>query len=492
MRALLLACVLALLTPVLARAETYFMLVGSEARSFDQPPLVRKDRRDYVIGAAVGLRERDPRFAAGDLLAGGTATYVKLTAAEAEGYRLSFNPLHNLLQLSGKVERLDFNANTGVLELRAATPIAVRGAQDPDDQSLVTLTIEGGYIADETPRDFPAAKLVTRLSFKAQPELGRSFIYARQPGRVGFALSGSGSEAAVHFGNFVSIADVRKSASGELAVTLQAGSKVTPRTQLLDSPPRLVVDLPGAKVLGQGQSYKGQGKAASVQLKAGADGARLTIALSARLDFRVLGSDGGARQQVQLLPYSAGAASRRAGRAIVIDRGHGGSDVGAIGVKGGIYEKTLNDQISKRLAAELKRLGYTVLETRTDDRWVSLGARADYANLLLPWLFVSVHCNSFDPAHQGVIVFVHPEASQASRQAARLVHDEFVAATQAPTKGVRDSDYFVLRETVMPSILVECGFMSNAEECGRLCDPAYQQKMAVGMARGIDRFVTGQ
>jgi N-acetylmuramoyl-L-alanine amidase len=239
---------------------------------------------------------------------------------------------------------------------------------------------------------------------------------------------------------------------------------------------------------GGARSYKPQGRATSVRLEQGPTGVRLTIGMSSRLDWRILRSDGGAKQQIQLLPYGA---SKRAGRAILVDAGHGGSDTGAIGAVGGVYEKELNSEISSRLVAELQRLGYTVLQTRPDDRFVSLGTRGDYANLLLPWLFVSVHCNSYYPDHQGVITFVHPDAGEESRSAAALVHEEFLAATGAESKGVREEDYFVLRETVIPSILIECGFMTHTEECGKLCDPAYQQKIAEGIAKGIDRFVLG-
>ncbi|MDQ3023656.1 MAG: hypothetical protein M3R04_04605, partial [bacterium] len=103
------ALVLALLAPAIARADTFHMLVGSEVVRFDHAPLVRSAGRSWVSGAAVGLIEADKRFTAAERQAGGAATYVDYDAARREGYRLSYNPLQNLLQLSGRIERLDYN-----------------------------------------------------------------------------------------------------------------------------------------------------------------------------------------------------------------------------------------------------------------------------------------------------------------------------------------------------------------------------------------------
>jgi N-acetylmuramoyl-L-alanine amidase len=497
--------------PAIAHADTYFMLVGSAARSFDHPPLVRSGGKSWVSGAAVGLLDRDKRFAAAELLEGGSAKYVALSAAEREGYRLSYNPLHNLLQLSGKVGRLDYDSAKGTLHLGCLTPISVTGQINEGDPALLEFTIEGGWMPEAPPRDYPADPLVTRLSFKSQPELGRTFVFARQPARIGFSIvrderaaragepgspqgqaDRSAAEVGIHFGNFIELTDLRKSASGEMAVTLELGSRSEAKAQLLSGPPRLVVDFAGAKVDGTARSYKPQGRATSVRLENGPAGARLTIGLPGRLDWRILRGDGGARQQVQLLPYAAGGGNPRAGRTILLDAGHGGVDDGATGVVGGVKEKDLNLDITDKLAANLRTLGYNVLLTRPEDRFVSLGSRGDYANLLLPWVFVSVHCNSYTAEHQGVITFVHPAAGEDSRRLAQLVDSEFVAATGAVDKGVHEEDFFVLRETVIPSILVECGFMTHTEECGRLCDPAYQQKIADGIARGIDRYVLGE
>lgn len=503
---LTIACLLAMLAfaaPVLARADTYHMLVGSETRSFDHPPLVMHSSKGWITGQAVGLIERDRRFTPEELLSGGTVSYVSLTAAEREGYRLSYNPLNNLLQLAGRVERLDYDPGRGDLRVGALTPITLTGRQKPDDRTLIELTVEGGWIGEIPARDYPGDPLAKRISFKGQPELGRSFIFVRQPQRIGFAISEDtlaatasrqpGQMYLVRFGNFVELTALRKSASGEMAITLELGSKVEPRAQLLSGPTRLVVDFPGAKLDGGPRNYRPQGTASSVRLEAGPTGARLVVGMPSRLDWRILSSNGGARQQLQLLPFASAGGNPRAGRAILIDAGHGGSDSGAVAVDpGGTYEKELTSAISARLKGELQRLGYTVLETRPGDKFVSLGQRGDYANLLLPWLFVSVHCNSFKPELEGVITFIHNDAGAESRRAAQLVQQEFVAATGAVDKGVREEDFFVLRETVMPSILVECGFMSHTEECGRLCDPAYQQKIAEGIARGIDRYVLGK
>jgi N-acetylmuramoyl-L-alanine amidase len=187
-------------------------------------------------------------------------------------------------------------------------------------------------------------------------------------------------------------------------------------------------------------------------------------------------------------PLNRARASRN--RVIMIDAGHGGSDPGASGVIPGTHEKNLVLSMCMMLQEELEQMGYTVLQTRTSDRFVSLGARTDYANEVLPYIFVSLHCNSFtDPAMEGLLTFIHPAASQDSRRLAALVESEAALASGAVEKGVREANFFVLRETVMPSILIEAGFLTHRDECGRLCDPKYQGSMMRGVAKGIDRFI---
>jgi len=167
---------------------------------------------------------------------------------------------------------------------------------------------------------------------------------------------------------------------------------------------------------------------------------RVVLDLTERADYRLLSTDDGARYYIQLLPpvsLLATAGELRQGRVIMVDPGHGGSDPGAEGVLAGVWEAPVNLEISFYLVDALKDMGYGVLLTRDRDRFVSLGARADYANQVLPYLFVSVHTNSLDdPDYQGIMTFHHP-ASQRGPRLAALIQEELLKATGAVDKRVR-------------------------------------------------------
>jgi N-acetylmuramoyl-L-alanine amidase len=287
-----------------------------------------------------------------------------------------------------------------------------------------------------------------------------------------------------------------KSSSGEISLNVQLGATCKVHDEFVDSPPRLVIDFPGAVFDDASQTLKvNQGRVTNIRVGSPEPGTvRVVIDLIERVDYRILANDGGARYYIQLLPpasRTAPAGQQRLGRTIMIDAGHGGSDPGASGVIPGVAETALNLQIANGVADELRKLGYSTLMTRKSDRFVSLGARTDYANEVLPYLFVSVHCNSIESADfQGVMTFHHP-SSETSTRLAELIHAEVLKTTGAVDKGVRTANFFVLRETVMPSVLVECGFLTNPAECRKLIDPKYQRLVAQGIARGVDRYVTG-
>jgi N-acetylmuramoyl-L-alanine amidase len=523
---LLLGSVLAA-APSAAGQDAYFILLGTRLAALDGPAVVRLGGGDYINLAALAqlqapqaMQAADAAptylvgghqlaFAAGGALSlDGTALavgelrdfrggrYLASSVLERMGLRLSFNSTQDLYQLLGQVARVDYSASPPLLSVACSVPLSVYGEQV--DGSNVTLTLEGAWLAETRPRELPAGGAVSRLGFKSQPELGRSFIYVRQPQRTGFKIDCDPQVgyARIKFANFLQLANWQQSSSGEISLNVQLGAPVEIETQLLDNPPRLVADFAGASYEDATQSIPVRsGRASSVRVGAPQAGSvRVVLDLTEAVDWRVLRDDDGARYFIQLLPRverTAPPSRRRVGRTVMIDAGHGGSDPGAQGVLSGVWEAPLTLAISKLLKARLEDLGYTVLLTRQADRFTSLGTRGDYANSVLPYVFVSIHCNSIEtPEFSGLMSFHYPGSVEGEKLAG-LVEAEALAATGAVDKGVREANFFVLRETVMPSTLVECGFLTNKDECALLIDPDYQARLAAGIARGIDRYVTG-
>jgi len=541
-----LAIVLALLGAALAPAQaaTYYLQLGTKVARFDHLPVIEAQGTTYITlalldelglgatemaeedsaesglaaaetgtsgwrnyrlaahtlavtdGAAPAVKLDGTALAARETYAYQGASYLSRAAYARAGFGLAYSALEGLYQVVGLIHQVDYSPEPPRLTVACLTPISVDWEQV--DESRVTLMVEGGYLDDTTACQFAGDKCLDRIGFKSQPELGRSFIYLRQPRRTGFKVTCDPDVgyASVSFGSYFQLADFYKTSSGEIAVAVQLGAPCAVRHELLADPPRVVVDFPGVYHREATQQREVNiGSVERIRVGVPSEGTvRVVLDLSAPLDYRVLSDDDGARYYIQLLPRTpvvATAPQRRVGRTIMLDAGHGGSDPGAPGVVGNIYEAPLALAITLKLAEELSALGYNVINTRRDDRFVSLGERTDWANRELPYLFISIHCNWLeDPEFSGAMTFHHPASYQGPRLA-QLIQQEMVRATGAVDKGVRKANFFVLRETVMPAALVECGFMSNRSECQRLMDSAYQRRIAQGIARGIDRFVTG-
>lgn len=168
---------------------------------------------------------------------------------------------------------------------------------------------------------------------------------------------------------------------------------------------------------------------------------------------------------------------------IVIDPGHGGKDPGAT-TKIGVYEKDIALAVALKVGALLK--DDEVVYTRTEDVYVGLSERALIANQAQAGLFVSIHCNSVDDesAH-GMEVYHHTHASEAAKRAARAIYDKLLPASGLRGRGVKSKDLAVLRETKMPAVLVELGFISNPGDRAKLTDFTWQDDAALAIAEGI-------
>lgn len=174
---------------------------------------------------------------------------------------------------------------------------------------------------------------------------------------------------------------------------------------------------------------------------------------------------------------------------IVIDAGHGGHDSGAVGSSA--YEKDIALRAAQSLENQLKQLGFKVYMTRSTDDYVGLYDRADIANDLNADLFISIHINAAtNSAANGVEVLYNSDSMSGGMGLATYIQDELVADLHAVDRGiVKRPNLVVLRETEMPSVLCELGFISNPTDQANLLNSTYIDKAAGAIVDGIEKFL---
>ncbi len=166
---------------------------------------------------------------------------------------------------------------------------------------------------------------------------------------------------------------------------------------------------------------------------------------------------------------------------VVIDAGHGGKDGGS--VWNGLIEKKLCLDVAKRVEAGLKSKGLKIVVTRRTDTFVELDQRAHIANRVPSSVFVSIHFNgSRKTSISGGEVYYR---SARGKLLAAAISRAIKSRVAGDTRGIFHGNYKVLRETEMPAVLVECGYLSNKREALRCADPAHRQKLADAIVSGL-------
>ncbi len=169
---------------------------------------------------------------------------------------------------------------------------------------------------------------------------------------------------------------------------------------------------------------------------------------------------------------------------IVIDPGHGGSDVGAI--RGDITEKEITLDVSKRVCALLEKKGYKVEMTRDTDKTVSLQDRVAFSESEHPDIFVSIHVNSSEkPEITGIETHYY---RQESLSLAQTVHAALASNIKTKNRGLFKSKFYVINHTTAPAILVEIGFISNDGERAELVSDKRKQATAKAIAEGVENY----
>ncbi|MFA6669489.1 MAG: N-acetylmuramoyl-L-alanine amidase family protein [Bacillota bacterium] len=180
---------------------------------------------------------------------------------------------------------------------------------------------------------------------------------------------------------------------------------------------------------------------------------------------------------------------------IVIDPGHGGGDPGAN--HGGVKEKDINIDVSHRLRALLEDLGFRTLMIREDDSFVDLYERAGIANAANADLYISVHANAHETNSSiyGVETLYYPsEKSELDNRdnytLAKIIQQELLRELKTADRGlIPRPNLVVTRETKMPAVIAELGFLTNSNERALLVTEGYRQRCAQALSNGIVRYV---
>jgi N-acetylmuramoyl-L-alanine amidase len=219
---------------------------------------------------------------------------------------------------------------------------------------------------------------------------------------------------------------------------------------------------------------------------------------------------------------------------VVVDAGHGGKDPGAIGF-GGLKEKDVNLDIASRVARNLREAGVDVIQTRSGDDFISLAERTAMASRPGVDLFISIHSNATKSRYafgtevysvgalnledkceaqrlqnekklcallnmrkdstdvRGIVTdMLYVNKVQDGPRLAQAVSRGLAQGIGQVSRGNKAARYFVLRNTLVPAVLVEVGFITNPKEAGQLKGGAYRQKIADAITTSLMRYVYAQ
>lgn len=293
-------------------------------------------------------------------------------------------------------------------------------------------------------------------------------------------------------------------------VTIAWSGACTPSVFTLGSPNRIVIDFPGGVLDASVPRTVAveSGRVAAVrtnQYDHGYDGyekvARIVVDLTEDAAFTDLLVDAETPGCVTVTPADTETEppapaepdpepepEPASGPVVVLDAGHGGADPGTQAAE--LDEKDLNLEVTLMAGALLEEMGVTVVYTRTEDVYVTLADRAQLANDRGADVFVSIHTNASSTSadFHGIETYYLSGAAESRRLAAAL-HASVLEATGANDHSIRTANFYVLRETPMPAVLLEMGYVTNAAELENLRSPDYRAALAQGVAAGIRSYL---
>lgn len=276
--------------------------------------------------------------------------------------------------------------------------------------------------------------------------------------------------------------------------TIKNPKETSYKVELDDKGKNLVVSIPRQNTdLNEGTIIIKDGFIDKVDVTSDELETKLTIAFMRAIEYGILSNE--IDDEIVLSLQKKVINLDSSSKIIVIDPGHGGNKPGAISVRKR-YEKDLNLSISLKLRDKLEALGYNVIMTRETDVDIDLYERARIANDINADLFISIHGNSHvNSVHAGIQVLYCPATQSSIKEVdqhpfAKAIMDALLAGTGAIDKGIiQRPNLVVLRETKMPAVLVETGFLSNPDEENLLFTEEYQNKIVDSIIKGVENYL---
>ena len=172
-------------------------------------------------------------------------------------------------------------------------------------------------------------------------------------------------------------------------------------------------------------------------------------------------------------------------KTIILDPGHGGDDPGAVS-NSGIPEKSLTLQTAQRVGKLLREMGATVILTRDEDRRSNLKDVAEFANKTAADIFISIHFNSIlMPKIAGTETYYY---NPISKRFAEKMHEAVVRGIKRKDHGLHRTPFYVIKNTAVPSVLLEPVYLTNPEENDLAKSPAFQEKLAESIVKGVKDY----
>ena len=184
-------------------------------------------------------------------------------------------------------------------------------------------------------------------------------------------------------------------------------------------------------------------------------------------------------------PISSPAPIRKGATVVVIDPGHGGGDPGAVGI-GGLQEKNVVFSVAYQVSQQLRQRGIRSVLTRPGDQEVDLEPRVALAERVRANIFVSIHANSISLSRTDISgLESYYYASAKGYRLARAIHNRILSKTGMQDRGIRQARFYVVRRTSMPSVLIEIGFVTGAQDARRFSSATQRTNLAEAITQGI-------